>query len=262
MPRPHVGASFLMDASTMNAAESVEIKSVALELVQGMLQQLPSVAFYVKDRTFRYVCGNAAMYELCGVQTEAELIGRSSRDFFPELDVRRYETSDRNVLRSGQPTNDILSYTLRLRGPPVWLLCRRWPVKGLRNDVIGVAALARILDSPDRRHPMYQRVAAAVETIKASYRERIDVADLAQRAGVSISQLERDFVDLFGLTPRDYLTKVRFEAALEMLNSSASIAEIAHACGYSDQSAFARRFRAAIGTTPSEYRRIVAERVK
>jgi AraC-like DNA-binding protein len=34
-----------------------------------------------------------------------------------------------------------------------------------------------------------------------------------------------------------------------------SIAEIAHACGYADHSAFTRQFRATTGLSPSELRR-------
>jgi len=48
------------------------------------------------------------------------------------------------------------------------------------------------------------------------------------------------------------------EAALQRLHQSdASIAAIASECGYSDQSAFTRRFRQTIGFSPSEYRRSV-----
>jgi len=34
------------------------------------------------------------------------------------------------------------------------------------------------------------------------------------------------------------------------------IVNVAHACGFADQSAFTRRFRATIGMSPSEYRRM------
>jgi AraC-like DNA-binding protein len=68
--------------------------------------------------------------------------------------------------------------------------------------------------------------------------------------------LERDFVDVFGLTPLRYLTKIRLEAAIHMMAGGQQIADAAIACGYSDQSAFARRFKAATGMSPREYRRL------
>ena len=80
------------------------------------------------------------------------------------------------------------------------------------------------------------------------------LVDHARRAGVSVSQLERDFMALFGVPPRRYLAKVRLDAALEMLLTDAPLADIAQACGYADQSAFGRRFQAALGMSPSRYR--------
>src|SRR5262249_34472053 len=117
-----------------------------------------------------------------------------------------------------------------------------------------VASVARILEAPDRRHPTYERLALVVEHIKANFTQPIEVTDLARRAGVSVSQLERDFVNLFGVSPRRYITKVRLDAALELLREGGPIVDISHACGYSDQSAFTRRFRSLVGMSPTAYR--------
>jgi PAS domain S-box-containing protein len=231
------------------------IAALSLELVEALLDHLPRAPFFVKDRELRYVSANAAMLELCGVRRRDEFIGRSAREFFPEAMWRRYEALDLQVMRSGRPVTDQLHLSVRMRGRPVWLLFGRWPVTTEAGDVVGIAAMARALEAPDRRHPTYERLAIAVEHIQANFGAPLDVPDLARRAGVSVSQLERDFVSLFGLPPRGYLTKVRLEAALAMLDGDKPIVEIAHACGYGDQSAFTRRFHAAVGISPTEYRR-------
>jgi AraC-like DNA-binding protein len=95
----------------------------------------------------------------------------------------------------------------------------------------------------------------ALDYIDANFAARIEVADLARRVGLSVSQFERHFTDLFSISPSRYVRKVRFDAALEMLREGGAVADVAHACGYSDQSAFTRRFRAATGMSPLEYRR-------
>ena len=50
--------------------------------------------------------------------------------------------------------------------------------------------------------------------------------------------------------------KVRIDAACERLSLSGEpIAQIALACGYSDQSAFSRQFKQAVGISPLAYRK-------
>jgi AraC-like DNA-binding protein len=234
------------------------IDSRALRVVEALLDPLPGIPFFVKDGALKYVCANAAMLELCGASAREELIGRRAQDFFPDAVWRRQESIDRQVMRTGRPVKDQLDFCPRARSRPVWLLFARWPVIGAGREMLGVAGMARILGAPDRCHPTYERLANAVEQIQQSYSATLDVAALARCVGVSMSQLERDFIKVFGLSPRQYLTKVRLDAALELLASGRPIVEIAHACGYADQSAFTRRFRSAVGMSPTEYRRICA----
>jgi PAS domain S-box-containing protein len=229
--------------------------TIPADLLQALLDHLPQVPFFTKDTALRYVSANGAMIDLCGVRTRAELLGKTARDFFPEATRRRYEAYDRQVMRTRTPIRDQLDLCVRRRGPPIWILFSRWPIIQAQQ-VVGVAAIARELDAPDRRHPIYQRLADTVEFIHANIGAQVDISVLAERAGVSVSQLERDFVGLFGVTPRRYMTKVRVEAALELLKAGGPIVSVAHACGFADQSAFTRRFRATVGMSPSEYRRM------
>ena len=78
---------------------------------------------------------------------------------------------------------------------------------------------------------------------------------LAQDAGISLDQLERRMRQLLGVGPRQLLVRTRIEAAMAGLGGEDSIADLAQRCGYGDQSAFARQFKAVVGITPSQYRR-------
>lgn len=144
---------------------------------------------------------------------------------------------------------------MRKDGTAVWILFGRWPVTGADGQIAGVCAIARNLSAPDRRSSALSRLAPIIEHIQDNFAAPLDVAELARRAGVSISQLDRDFVSLLGLSPVKYQKKIRFERAQEMLlTTDLSVAEIAHACGYADQSIFTRNFHAAIGMSPRAYR--------
>jgi AraC-like DNA-binding protein len=74
---------------------------------------------------------------------------------------------------------------------------------------------------------------------------------------MSVAQIERYFLRIFHLTPRQLIIKTRVDAASRMLAGEASVADIAQACGYADHSAFTRQFRATTGVTPSEYRQLL-----
>jgi len=84
------------------------------------------------------------------------------------------------------------------------------------------------------------------------------VAKLAELAGVSVAQLERHFRRVFQLTPQQVQTKLRIEAAMRLLRGDQSVAAIGLACGFADQSAFARQFKATVGMTPRDYRAMAA----
>lgn len=60
----------------------------------------------------------------------------------------------------------------------------------------------------------------------------------------------------FRQTPGQMILQARIEAACELLETtSASLAEIAQAVGFSDASYFCQRFKRVCGQTPAEYRR-------
>ncbi len=84
----------------------------------------------------------------------------------------------------------------------------------------------------------------------------LQVRDLATAADVHPVSLARAFRRHFGRSPAEYLRRVRLEwAAAELASNGRSLAEIAAAAGFADQSHFARSFRIAFGLTPGAWRR-------
>jgi transcriptional regulator of acetoin/glycerol metabolism len=93
------------------------------------------------------------------------------------------------------------------------------------------------------------------EYMKAHLGESVDLSMLAGVAGLSVHHFARQFKQSIGVTPHHYLTQKRVERAQEMLaQTDLSLAEIAYAAGFSDQSHLARHFRHTLGTTPREFR--------
>lgn len=227
---------------------------LAPHTVAALADQLPQAPFWIKDDALRYIAVNSAMTELCGARSRVEMVGRRAGEFFPPLVSARQEMQDRLAMRRQRYFSDHLELCYRLRGRPLWVLTRRCAVVDPRGVITGVVGIARKLE-PDKRHPTYERVAFVIDHLHENFRGSVDIGALARRCGVSASQLNRDFTAVMGLPAKRYLMKIRFDAALDLLEAGGPIVEIAHACGYADQSAFARAFRYNIGVSPSEYRR-------
>lgn len=225
-----------------------------LALVSGLFARQDASPFFIKDASLRYVAANPAMARLCGARNVEAMLGKTAAAFFAAAEARRYELLDTSVLQRGIAIVDKLELASG-HGSAAWLLFSRLPVRDAAGRIVGVAASARRLADGERARPAFARAATAVARLEAAFDAPLDLARLAAGCGVSGSQLERDFRALFGIGPQQYLHKLRVERALGLLAGSDSIAAIAQACGYADQSAFTRRFRAETGLTPSAWRR-------
>ncbi len=84
----------------------------------------------------------------------------------------------------------------------------------------------------------------------------ITLSGIAEYLGVSQSHLSREFVKYTGEQPIYYLTKVRLERAVELLNSTAlNLTDISKACGFSDSNYFSKVFKKYMKLPPSEFRK-------
>jgi AraC-like DNA-binding protein len=93
------------------------------------------------------------------------------------------------------------------------------------------------------------------EYVEVHLNERMQLTELAAVAGLSVYHFAREFKHSVGVTPHYYIVQRRVEQAQAMLTrTDLSVAEIALAAGYSDQSHLTRQFRHVLGTTPRDFR--------
>jgi transcriptional regulator GlxA family with amidase domain len=84
----------------------------------------------------------------------------------------------------------------------------------------------------------------------------LSVETLATRASLSPRHFARAFTAETGVTPGQYVDRVRVEAARRNLEDSArGVEEISRACGYGTPEAMRRAFIRSLGVSPAEYRR-------
>ncbi|MCR9036217.1 helix-turn-helix domain-containing protein [Tractidigestivibacter montrealensis] len=88
------------------------------------------------------------------------------------------------------------------------------------------------------------------------------VAALAKEAGVSTRYLRRVFVEVHGISPKQFSRFVRFQRAMGLIareDDAAQAQALALSCGYSDQSHLVHEFDELAGVAPGKLRRMLRD---
>ncbi len=95
-----------------------------------------------------------------------------------------------------------------------------------------------------------------LDYLNRHYHKPLNISFLADLCHLSVSRFMSLFKAEQGITPMQYLRRLRMEQAKELLLATdLLIGEIAYACGYEDPLYFCRVFGRSVGCTPTEYRR-------
>lgn len=96
------------------------------------------------------------------------------------------------------------------------------------------------------------------EDIREHYKENLTLKDMGKKYFVNSAYLGQTFKKQYGESFKDYLNRVRIEAAEELLlYSDKKIYEIAEEVGYKDMDYFINKFISLKGCTPAKFRRQV-----
>lgn len=100
-----------------------------------------------------------------------------------------------------------------------------------------------------------RRVNAAIEYISEHFREpNLRLEDVAVASNSNEKYLQRVFKNETGMSIYQYITKLRMDAAVTLLNSSNyNINEISEYVGYNDRQTFADAFKKMFGVSPTKY---------
>ncbi|GAA3209956.1 GlxA family transcriptional regulator [Dactylosporangium siamense] len=104
--------------------------------------------------------------------------------------------------------------------------------------------------------PVPDSLAPLLDWIAANLGRPISLTDLAARSGMSPRTLNRHFHEQLGISPGRWLLDRRIASTRAMLEETdLPVETIAERVGLSSAVNLRRRFRAAVNTTPAEYRR-------
>lgn len=107
---------------------------------------------------------------------------------------------------------------------------------------------------PDQPAGRFEAMVRLARYIEAHSDEALTLADLAERAGMSPSSLQRAFRAAFGVSPKAYRDAARIHGFKATLRAGGDVTDAIHAAGFGSVSrVYGERLRN-LGMTPSAYR--------
>jgi transcriptional regulator GlxA family with amidase domain len=100
-------------------------------------------------------------------------------------------------------------------------------------------------------------IAGIVDHINANWnRPTLNIKNLADTMDINRSSLSRRFHKALGISPSEYIARLRVQNAMSMLSGTRkSVTDIASSCGYLDRRYFARLLRKRLGASPVRFRK-------
>ncbi len=130
-------------------------------------------------------------------------------------------------------------------------------VSSLVLEACALELLAEILrpEAPPSHKVAPEWLERADDLIRARFAEKLTLADIAKEVGIHPVNLAQGYRRYYQRTVGHQIRELRIEfASKQMVQTDASLVDIALASGFSDQSHFTVAFRNLMGMTPSAYR--------
>lgn len=126
-------------------------------------------------------------------------------------------------------------------------------VEGLALELFALLARSARSDAGFDQPPKW--LERARECVHDRFAERFSVADVAAEVRVHPAHLAREFRRHYGVPIGEYARRLRLDSsAARLATTDDSLAEIAYASGFANQSHFTRAFKRHTGLTPARYR--------
>jgi len=119
------------------------------------------------------------------------------------------------------------------------------------NDGLRACMRCRPLAGAD---PMAQRMREMCRVIEQNAGERLTLAELAAKAGMSLFHFQRGFKAVVGVTPKQYMEAHRMGKLKSSLRQCKDVTEAVYDAGFESSSRVYERADTRLGMTPKQYR--------
>ncbi len=120
--------------------------------------------------------------------------------------------------------------------------------------IVSAMTAGKLEGTGERKGSEYVRKCEAY--MRMNLHKRLRITELAEYVGIDRSYLSRIFKGQLGLSPQQFLLKLKMETAAQHLKDrERSVKEVALCVGYDDPLEFSKQFRRHFHASPSEWRR-------
>ncbi len=165
-------------------------------LLRTLIDHLPC-SIYAKDRSGRKTLANPADVRSIGLQSEADVLGKTDLDLFPWEIASRFLADDLQVIQAGRAVLDREELVENHRGERRWFLTSKVPLQDEKGQIIGLLGMGTDVTERRQAEQHLRQLSHAVEQSPAS----VVITDTAGR----IEYVNRKFTELTGYAPDEVL---------------------------------------------------------
>ena len=232
-----------------------EKAGASMRLLCDLFENVPNVSLCVKNAEGRIMYTNRYNADISGWHSADDMIGYNSEELYPPDLSAVYANRDREVMETGVPIVERIYGFVADRSDNCNCVTIRPVLSADGKSRIGTATIYWRAQQKMAASSWYNPIRKAIAYLNTHYAENVTAETLAGIAHYSPAQLRRHFRRLMQMSPSEYVTHMRINAAKTLLaTTDRRISDIAADVGFFDHSHFIRTFRRIVGKTPAKYR--------
>jgi len=224
---------------------------------EGIFEFFPDINFYIKNPSFKFVWMNRTCIDMFGGGDLSDFVGKTEFEFFPEVIANAIRKDDEMIRDTKSPVIDRVELIVDQLTEMHWVSTNKFPLFNQNGDFGGIMGTTRILKKAESLMHPYQGMVNVIEFIRENCYQDVEISELAKIANLSVSHFNRRFKEIFHLSPRQFVLKLKIAEACKLIRDfpKTNLSEVAYKTGFYDQSYFNRQFKKFMGMAPLAYRK-------
>ena len=221
------------------------------KVLSALLTSVDCLRYALKDREHRYLEVNEVWLETFAYASADRVIGKTAIDLFPAWRAKRYLEEERQVMEECLVL-DYEEYLMDHEGTMQrWRTIKAPWIEG--DEVKGYVNLGIRLSTGVGLEVRADTPPEMVTVLAARACEPVSLKEIALELGISSRTMERRFLNLMRETPAHFRMRCRMSRAKSLLRKNIAVSEVAHRCGFNDQSHFSKVFFKEEGISPKKF---------